>query len=148
MNLPKEEWGLPVTPLILVAGALEMSASIGLGMGNKRKGALRWNRCKQWHLQCERSVMHSGKSLSRVLLVEDSARKVQPTCWKRTGIMIEHYRVGMFEAGCRRPQRHPRYEARQWDGVYGAGAVWLTLKVPLTLSPHWIPGLTQLQSTQ
>lgn len=41
MNLPKEEWGLPVTPLILVAGALEMSASIGLGMGNKRKGALR-----------------------------------------------------------------------------------------------------------
>lgn len=75
-----------------MAGALEggMSASIGLRMGNERRGGFKMDLCKRWHLQCERSVVHSGKSLSRALLVEVQQRResIMPTCYEGTGKML------------------------------------------------------------
>lgn len=66
------------------------------------------NLCKQWLLQCECSVVHSGKSISHALYVEyTSQRNINFELIKH--ILIER----VFNAGCRRPQRHPQYEARQ-----------------------------------
>lgn len=49
-----------------------MSAGIGLGMGNERRGGggFKMDLCKRRRLQCERSVVHSGKSLSHALWFE------------------------------------------------------------------------------
>lgn len=65
--------GVTCGPPIPVAGALEeggMSAGIGLGMGNERRGGFRMDPGKRRRLQCERSVVHSGKSLSHAVSVE------------------------------------------------------------------------------
>lgn len=70
MNLPKEDWGLPVAPDTGGRGVRGgMSAGIGLGMGTK-EGGFKMNLCKQRRLQCECSVVHSGKSLSHALWVD------------------------------------------------------------------------------
>ncbi len=55
-----------------------MSAGIGLGMGNeKRERGFRMDLCKRRRLQCECSVVHSGKSLSHAVLVEQHHAKSQ-----------------------------------------------------------------------
>lgn len=51
----------------MVAGALEgYGCCDRAGNGQrKRVGALGWTRVSDWCLRCERSVVHSGKSVSR-----------------------------------------------------------------------------------
>ena len=87
-----------------------MSAGIGLGMGDgkERGGGFKMDLCKRRRLQCERSVVHSGKSLSHALSVEQ--RGTKKSQGNREHVQIESY---VFEAGCRRPQRQPQHEARQ-----------------------------------
>lgn len=67
----------------------------------------------------------------------------------RESILIESY---SYELCLRQAAGDPRGSHSTRPGSemerMGRGAVWLTLNVPLTLSPHWIPGLTQLEGTQ
>ena len=87
MNLPEEDrvggGGVTCGPLIPVAGALErsrrgkMSAGVGLGMGNEKEEGrgFRMDLCKRRRLQCERSVVHSGKSLSHAVSLDARSQK-------------------------------------------------------------------------
>ena len=87
MNLPEEDrvggGGVTCGPLIPVAGALErsrrgkMSAGVGLGMGNEKEEGrgFRMDLCKRRRLQCERSVVHSGKSLSHAVSLDARSQR-------------------------------------------------------------------------
>lgn len=110
--------------------------------------------CKRRCLRCERDVVHPGKSFSRAALADG---------WnglKRHVIQIQSltlfFSFFLLQLGCGRLQETPeadtaRGQAVRWSAWGGAGFFsggrrrrrrrvwglgWLTLKVPLTLSPH------------
>lgn len=88
----------------------------------KSRGS-RMDPCKRRCLRCERSVVHSGKSVSRAAaapwrvgeggsgVVEIMRTSSDET--EKQSVLIENWLIGRFEAGFRKPQRQPHREARQ-----------------------------------
>lgn len=121
----------------------------GWEWGVKKSRGSRMDPCKRQCLRCERSVVHSGKSLSRAAAApwRGNYRENQLR-WNSESVVIKNW----WLVRLRQASGHPRGSHTKRPGGemerMETGTVWLTLKVPLTLSPHWIPGLTQLQGTQ
>lgn len=135
--------GAYLRPPWVVTGVLEGYECCDREWGAEKSRGTRMDPCKQQCLRCERSVVHSGKSLSHAgKIVRTSSDETVKAFWSRTG---DWYIWGRSSGNPRGSHtKRPGSEMERME----TGTVWLTLKVPLTLSPHWIPGLTQLQGTQ
>lgn len=123
------------------------------------QGQRRWNELhkrRRWQIcgvaQESKAISHAQTSLTPCTDYTDRMKK--PEAVPRLG---ENDRAGEGsvtvwdrEQGCGRPQIQPQHQAR-WCEMrlwHGHSRFWLTLNVPLTLSPHSVPGLTQLQGAQ
>lgn len=74
-----------MAPPLPVAGALEGDVCWHrAGNGERKEGGFRMDLCKRRCLRCERSVVHSGKSLSHAAVasvsVELCKESIMPTC--------------------------------------------------------------------
>lgn len=115
-------------------------------------GGLASGPCKRRCLRCERGVVHPGKSLSRASLANQFRCNL---CEFGATSSLQFFYSLSFLIGCSRRQETPEADTARgqavrwsaWGGAlifvgegrglgWGGGAVWLTLKVPLSHLAH------------